>query len=290
MRQPGLRQGRLPLGRHRKVRGRSHRDRIEPRAGAWPRSVHAAGLDESRASVLSPVLARSGVGTGVAGIPNAAGDSELSVSSRRRESRVARSALRRPDETVGSAQLHNQREARKVSHDLSPDHRSNPRPAAGDPPLGAGRDPTACRATSSAAGLSRQPRQGRIVEVAYYALRMEALQGARLRAVVGIAPAVDRVNGIAGPSRDERRARVGQGRRRVGDARIASSSAWTSRMLTAPRKASVSTERGAAHGRSAWSKKPTTRRSYSAGRALMPPTCVDSGISHSVADSPAAFA
>ena len=44
------------------------------------------------------------------------------------------------------------------------------------------------------------------------------------------------------------------------------------------------------HGRSARSKKPTTRRSYSAGRAASPPTCLDSGISHSVAEVPAARA
>jgi hypothetical protein len=42
--------------------------------------------------------------------------------------------------------------------------------------------------------------------------------------------------------------------------------------------------------RSASSKKPTTRRSYSCGRASNPPVCVDSGISHSVAESPADFA
>jgi hypothetical protein len=46
----------------------------------------------------------------------------------------------------------------------------------------------------------------------------------------------------------------------------------------------------AAHRASALSKKPTTRRSYSCGRAVWPATWRDSGISQSVAESPAAFA
>ena len=40
--------------------------------------------------------------------------------------------------------------------------------------------------------------------------------------------------------------------------------------------------------RSASSKNPTTRRSYSSGRASSPPTWPDSGISHSVLLAPAA--
>ena len=42
-------------------------------------------------------------------------------------------------------------------------------------------------------------------------------------------------------------------------------------------------------GRFASSKNPTTRRSYSAGRAAMPSTCLDSGISHSALGSRAAL-
>ena len=38
----------------------------------------------------------------------------------------------------------------------------------------------------------------------------------------------------------------------------------------------------ARHGASASSKNPTTRRSYSSGRAVMPPVCLDSGISQCV--------
>src|SRR5688500_11405593 len=46
----------------------------------------------------------------------------------------------------------------------------------------------------------------------------------------------------------------------------------------------------AAHRASASSKKPITRRSYSCGRASWPPMWSASGISHSVAEAPAAFA
>jgi hypothetical protein len=42
------------------------------------------------------------------------------------------------------------------------------------------------------------------------------------------------------------------------------------------------------HRSSVLSKNRITLRSYSAGRAVRPPTCLDSGISHSVADWPAA--
>ena len=62
------------------------------------------------------------------------------------------------------------------------------------------------------------------------------------------------------------------------------------RLEPAPADTVVVSRPRAAHGASARSKKSTTRRSYSFGLAAMPPTWPDSGISHSVAESPAAFA